>query len=199
MKKLDHGSNSRPDRSAAPAERIDSRRLRSAVLLCLSAAVLLRLADALLSLAIGFPRGVVRHASLEAAEEALGARLPRPRWLPSDLEGSPSEILTAREPPFSASLGWRNRRSGRVTCRLAQSFRATEPPSEQLFPAGRLFDRRRVDIAGQSVTLDQLEVPGEGSWDEIGWSVRDRNFVLRYRGPARELVRLVESIQEGSR
>ncbi len=169
-------------------------RLSSLLALLLLAAVALRLADAALSMAIGAPRGVVRHETVEAAEQALGVRIALPVAASRDLEATPAEILTTREPVATVSIAWRHRTTGEISCRLVQVLSSREAVPEWILPSGRLFDRRRIDFAGGSVVLRQLELDGRRPWDEIEWPLGARWFVLRWQGPPAEFVRMAESI-----
>lgn len=175
------------------------RRLWPALVVLALAAGGLRLLDAAVSLAIGAPRGVIRHETVEEAEQLLGRSLLLPSQLPEDLVSPPVEVLRSEHPTAAVSVGWRHRASHRIACRLVQSFPASETVPERLLPWGQLFDRRRIDLRGETVVLRQLEVPGDGSWDEIEWSAAGRRMVLRWRGPADVYVRMAESIGGAAR
>ena len=83
----------------------------------LSAAFVLRVADALPRVALGVPRGVERASDVAGLERASGLRMPVPAYFPDSLEWPPAELRT--HTGGSAAIWCRQRPAGPVALIVA--------------------------------------------------------------------------------
>ncbi len=166
----------------------------SALVVTASLAALLRAADALPGLFSGETGRVLRFGSVGEAERALGVRIALPHYFPDLLRWPPSVIRAARGRASAVEVRFdgRDGRAGRLSVYVALSPGGEIPST--LRAAGRPFHRLPVTVKGRASLLTSVLVAGEGVFLELPAEAGGERVLLRFDGPAEELLRIAESL-----
>lgn len=163
------------------------------------AALVLRGLDQVPALVTGEPRGVIRVKDLEAAERLLGAHLLVPTFFPESVKWPPAAVRVARGAAADASaaaLEFTGREGRWTRLVVCQTLGKADSFPKGLVAPGREWYATPVTVAGEATELQSVRVGAEGSFDQLLVHRGGRLILLRYDGPADELVRMAATLRE---
>lgn len=152
--------------------------------------------DAVPGLVSGEPRGILRVRDVDTAERLLGARLLLPTFFPDKVRWPPEAVRVSTAAPRAAAVEFTDpaRRWTRLV--VCQTVMPAQACPGGLLDEGREWYSTPVTIGGQPATLDSVRVGTEGNFDQVVVRPRGRFVLLRYDGPADELVRMATTLRE---
>ena len=159
------------------------------------AALLLLGFDQLPGLVTGEPHGVLRVKDIDAAERLLDGHVLIPTFFPETLRWPPSAVRASDGPPRSVSLEFTGRDGKWTRLVVCQTLEAGDAFPTGLLAPGREWYSTPVTIAGEKTTLESVRVGSEGSFDQVTVHRKGRKVLLRYDGPADELVRMAATLR----
>ena len=174
-----------------------ARTLGTWLLVILSAAFVLRVADAVPRVALGVPRGVVRASDLARLERASGRRMPIPAYFPDSLEWPPADARM--HSGGSAAIWCRQRPAGGIALVVA-----TAPPGPQgiaadVLPASVELQREDGALGGRLASVSRVRDVDGAVWQQVQWRTPDEIILVRYRGTLDELLKIAGSVRERQR
>jgi hypothetical protein len=176
----------------------DVGRLLGAYLLAVAAVTAaLLLLDSVPSLLLGGARGVRVHATVDAAERAVGARLLLPAYTPESYRWPPRLVRTTAVPVRAAALTFASRDGRRPDLLLVQSLDGDVPPPASLLPPGPRTHRVAVDLDGTPATLTDVLIPPDGTFFDLSFVAAGRRVVFRFQGPPEDVLRMARSFPRG--
>ncbi len=140
----------------------------------------------------GESRDVRRVASVEEAEQRVGARLASPSYFPSRLAWPPAEVRIAGGRGGAAALTFRARPGQGADVQLLQATTPGVPIPPALLEVSRELSASRATVGPRPATLARVLVDGT-TWEELRWERDGRAMVLRTRGEVDELLRMARS------
>jgi hypothetical protein len=157
-----------------------------------AAALSLGLLGALPGWLAGEELDVRRVASVEEAEQRVGARLAVPSYFPSRLGWPPAEVRVAGGRGGAAAFTFRPRSGEGASVQLLQATTqgAAIPPA--LLATTRELSVTRTTVGPRPAALARVLVDG-ATWDELRWERDGRSMVLRTQGEVEELLRMARS------
>ena len=181
-------------KTAGPSLR-DVTRLLGAYLGAVAAvsAALLAL-DSVPALLLGGARGLWVHATVEAAERALGARLLVPAYFPESYRWPPRLVRTAVAPVRAAALTLASRDGRRPDLVVVQTLGGDVPIPAKLLPEGTRTHEVGVDLGGTAATLTDVLLPPDGTFYDLSFVAAGRRVVFRFQGPPDEVLKMAASL-----
>jgi hypothetical protein len=181
-------------KAAGPALR-DVARLLGAYLGAVAAvSAALLVLDSVPALLLGGARGVRVHATVEAAERALGARLLVPAYFPEAYRWPPRLVRTAATPVRVAALTLASRDDGRPDLVVVQSLDGDAPVPAKVLPRGTETHVVGVDLGGTPATLTDVLLPPDGTFYDLSLVAGGRRVVFRFKGPPEDVIRMAASM-----
>ena len=158
-------------------------------------ALILRGFDQVHALVTGEPHGILRVRDIDAAERLLGGRLLVPTFFPQSIRWPPATVRVAGGPPRAVALEFTGRDGRWTRLVICQTLEAGGDFPSGLLAAGREWYSTPVTVAGERTTLESVRVGSEGSFDQVTVHRTGRTILLRYDGPADELVRMAATLR----
>ena len=160
----------------------------------LSAAFVLRVADALPRVALGVPRGVERASDVAGLERASGLRMPVPAYFPDSLEWPPAELRT--HTGGSAAIWCRQRPAGPVALIVATARAGPQGIADAVLPSSVELQREDGSLGGRLASVSRVRDADGAVWQQVQWQTPDRIVLVRYRGTLDELLKIAGSVRE---
>lgn len=164
-----------------------------------AAAAALLVLDSVPWLLGGALRGVTAHRSVEDAEQALGAPLLVPAYVPSALRWPPDEVRTVTRPVPAAALTLTPRGAGAAAVLLVQTLGAEASVPDRLLPPGKELHRVAFDLHGTPAVESDVFLPPDGTFHDVSFAVEGRRVVVRFRGDPEEILRMAASLGRSRR
>ncbi len=159
------------------------------------AALILRGFDQLPALVTGEPHGILRVRDIDAAERLLGGHLFVPTYFPEKVRWPPASVRAAAGPPHAVALEFTGRDGRWTRLVVCQTLEAGGAFPDGLLAPGREWYSTSVTVAGERTTLESVRVGAEGNFDQLTVHKAGRAILLRYDGPADELVRMAATLR----
>ncbi len=166
------------------------------VIVMVTLAAMLALANAVPRWLGGVPAGVVRVASIDDAQRRLATRLLLPAYFPDTLAWPPARVEVVHGPPAAVALGFTGRQGDGERLVLVETLASASPPAE-LWPEMRRLSSSHVTLEAGDVELWRVLGPDGGFWQELVFDVGERRVGLRSRGSIEDLVRMARSLEHG--
>ena len=160
----------------------------------LSAAFVLRVADAVPRVALGVPRGVERAPDLATLERATGRRMPVPAYFPDSLEWPPAE--RRMHTSGSAAIWCRQRPAGLFALIVATARAGPQGIAAAVLPASVELQREDGLLGGQRASVSRVRDAAGAVWQQVQWQTPDGIILVRYRGTLDELLKIAGSVRE---
>jgi hypothetical protein len=151
--------------------------------------------DRVPSVLTGTPHGLRVYASIEEAERAVGTRVWLPPSRPDSLAWPPRRIEVWPGPPPVVAVRIPARGSGVERLVVVQSLGAAASPPAALLPAAEPLAITTVPVGTRQARLTRGVSSAGELLHEISWDHGSRRFVLRYRGPVEELMRMADGLE----
>lgn len=144
-------------------------------------------------------RGLVRRvATVQEAEQRLGARVLIPGYFPAHLEWPPHAIHVSGGRRGSVRIDLRST-DGTGELHILESTREGEPVAPPLLEGRTVLRTSRTSVGKLPATLSDVLVDGK-LHRELAWELRGRAMILRSSGDVEELFRMARtSHREGGR
>jgi hypothetical protein len=150
------------------------------------------------TLLAGTPRGARVYASIEQAEQAVGARIWMPAYYPDDLRWPPLrvELMHADPPSVAVRIEGTDGDANRLV--IVQTLGGEAAPPPGLLRAGRTLEATPVTLGSHEATLTRVLLQTRELHD-IAWSQGGRRITLRSAGPVDRLLRIAGSLERRAR
>ena len=171
------------------------RIVAAAILVTGGTAAVLRAVDTLPGLLLGEPRGIVRHASVEAAEKALGTKVLLPAYFPDSLCWPPSSVRSGRVPAPGLGVQFTGRDGGRERLFVFETLPAGSEFPTSLVPEASAYHAVPVQVGDAAGVFRSVRMASEGNFSEIEFRKDGRKILIRYAGTGDELMKIAGSLR----
>lgn len=158
-------------------------------------AAVLRAVDALPGILLGEPRGIVRHASVEAAEKTLGTKVLLPAYFPDSLRWPPSSVRSGRVPAPGLGLQFTGREGGRERLFVFETLPAGSEFPTSLVPEASAYYTIPVRVGDATGVFRSVRMASAGSFSEVEFRKEGRKILIRYAGTGDELMKIAGSLR----
>ena len=159
-----------------------------------SAAIGLRIADAVPRLVLGVPRGVVRALDLAQLDRESGRRMPVPAYFPDSIEWPPAEARM--HSGGSAAIWCRQRPAGGMALVVATAPAGKREVAAAVLPASVELQREGAPLGARPAVVSRLRDADGAVWQQVQWQTPAQIILVRYRGTLDELLRIAGSVHE---
>ena len=150
------------------------------LLVTLSAAFLLRVADAVPRVGLGVPRGVVRAPDLTQLERATGRRMPIPAYFPDSLAWPPADLRSHSS--GSAAIWFGHRTAGGVALIVATAPAGSPGVASAVLPPSVELQREDGSLVGRLASISRVRDSDGAVWQQVQWQTSRQIILVRYRG-----------------
>lgn len=164
------------------------------LLVVATAAVGLRLADALPRVALGVPRGVVRFSGVADLERASGRRMPVPAYFPDTIEWPPAEARL--HAGGSAAIWCRQRPGGGLVLVVASAPQGAGAVAAALLPDSVDLQREEASLGTRPAVVARVRDAEGAIWQQVQWQSSSQLILVRYRGTLDQLLKIAGSVRE---
>jgi hypothetical protein len=171
------------------------RIVAAAVLVTGAAAVTLRGVDSLPAIFLGEPRGIVRHASVEAAEKALGTTVLLPSYFPDSLRWPATSVRSGRVPAPGLGVQFTGRDGGRERLFLFETMPGGSEFPASLVPEANPYHSVPVRVGDARGVFRSVRLSSEGNFSEVDFRKENRRILIRYAGTGDELMKIAGSLR----
>jgi hypothetical protein len=164
------------------------------LLVVATAALTLRIADALPRAMLGVPRGIRRAPDVAELERLSNRRMPVPSFFPDNIEWPPAEarVHTAG----SAAIWCRQRSGGGLALIVATAPPGTRGIATEVLPGAVELQHEDTSLDGRPAVVSRVRDEAGAVWQQVQWKTPAQIILVRYRGTLDQLLRIAGSVHE---